>query len=149
MSVHLFQQWITDIHKYTGTVSNWTVDSELKSLLHIRTCLVPQVNLWQRDVSVLHQVADSIVRKARESLERAIQLVKETARWQAQVVYGDTDSLFIVLPGRSKDEAFVIGQEIADAVTDMFPKPMKLRFEKVTVERDHVLVLKNCYICLL
>ena len=77
------------------------------------------------------QVADSIVRKARESLEQAIQLVKETTHWQAQVVYGDTDSLFILLPGRSKDEAFVIGQEIADAVTDMFPKPMKLKFEKV------------------
>ncbi|KAL8581748.1 hypothetical protein ACOMHN_043166 [Nucella lapillus] len=77
------------------------------------------------------EVGDSIVRKARESLERAIHLVKDTAHWRAEVVYGDTDSLFIRLPGRSKDEAFVLGQEIADAVTNMFPKPMKLKFEKV------------------
>ncbi|XP_059153946.1 uncharacterized protein LOC131939568 isoform X2 [Physella acuta] len=41
------------------------------------------------------EVGDSIVRKARESLERAIDLVSTTSRWGAQVVYGDTDSLFI------------------------------------------------------
>ncbi|CAL1531888.1 unnamed protein product [Lymnaea stagnalis] len=77
------------------------------------------------------EVGDSIVRKARESLERAIELVRNTPKWGASVVYGDTDSMFIHLPGRSKEEAFKIGHEIADAVTAMFPKPMKLRFEKV------------------
>ncbi|GFO03605.1 DNA polymerase zeta catalytic subunit-like [Plakobranchus ocellatus] len=77
------------------------------------------------------EVGDSIVRKARESLERAIDLVRSTPRWGAQVVYGDTDSLFIHFPGRSKDEAFTLGHEIADAVTAMFPSPMKLKFEKV------------------
>lgn len=71
------------------------------------------------------------MRKARESLERAIGVVEKTTRWQAHVVYGDTDSLFVHLPGRTKDQAFVIGQEIADTITNMFPKPMKLRFEKV------------------
>ncbi|XP_050394966.2 DNA polymerase zeta catalytic subunit [Patella vulgata] len=77
------------------------------------------------------EVGDSIVRKARESLERAIKLVEDTPRWGSRVVYGDTDSLFIEMKGKSKDEAFVIGQEIADAVTNMYPKPMKLKFEKV------------------
>jgi len=37
------------------------------------------------------QVGDSIVRKSREILERAIQLVENTPRWAAKVVYGDTD----------------------------------------------------------
>ena len=41
-------------------------------------------------------------------------------------------SMFIELPGRTKDEAFTIGQEIADAVTADNPKPVKLKFEKVT-----------------
>lgn len=49
----------------------------------------------------------------------------------AQVVYGDTDSLFVHLPGRTKDEAFRIGNEIADAVTAVNPRPVKLKFEKV------------------
>ncbi|OWF40745.1 DNA polymerase zeta catalytic subunit-like [Mizuhopecten yessoensis] len=77
------------------------------------------------------EVADSIVRKARETLERAIKLVEDTPRWGARVVYGDTDSMFIELKGRSKEEAFKIGYEICDAVTAANPKPMKLKFEKV------------------
>ncbi|XP_069126103.1 uncharacterized protein [Argopecten irradians] len=77
------------------------------------------------------EVGDSIVRKARETLERAIKLVEDTPRWGARVVYGDTDSMFIELKGRSKDEAFKIGYEICDAVTAANPKPMKLKFEKV------------------
>ncbi|KAL4233690.1 DNA polymerase zeta catalytic subunit [Mactra antiquata] len=77
------------------------------------------------------EVADSIVRKARETLERSIKLVENTPHWGARVVYGDTDSMFIELKGKSKDEAFKIGQDIAKTVTAMFPKPMKLKFEKV------------------
>ena len=39
----------------------------------------------------LFKVGDSIVRKARETLERSIKLVEDTPRWGAKVVYGDTD----------------------------------------------------------
>lgn len=79
------------------------------------------------------EVADSIVGKARETLERAIHLIENTSKWRAKVIYGDTDSLFILLPGRTRKQAFEIGQEIADAVTADNPKPVKLKFEKVTV----------------
>ena len=41
-------------------------------------------------------------------------------------------SMFLLLKGKSKDEAFKIGQDIADTVTRMFPKPIKLKFEKVS-----------------
>ncbi|PAA46056.1 hypothetical protein BOX15_Mlig012441g1, partial [Macrostomum lignano] len=77
------------------------------------------------------EVGDSIVRKARETLERAIALVQAEPSWRAQVIYGDTDSLFVLLPGRSRREAFEIGQAMARAVTAVNPKPVKLRFEKV------------------
>jgi DNA polymerase zeta len=46
------------------------------------------------------------------------------------VVYGDTDSLFISLPGKTKEEAFRIGQDIANKVTALNPRPIKLKFEK-------------------
>lgn len=69
--------------------------------------------------------------KARETLERAIHLVEATARWGAQVVYGDTDSLFVLVPGKSREQAFKIGAEIAEAVTLDNPKPVKLKLEKV------------------
>ncbi|XP_078617508.1 DNA polymerase zeta catalytic subunit-like [Branchiostoma floridae x Branchiostoma japonicum] len=77
------------------------------------------------------EIADSIVRKARETLERAIRLVNDTPKWGARVVYGDTDSMFVLLKGASKDRAFQIGQEIAETVTADNPKPVKLKFEKV------------------
>ncbi|XP_072912026.1 DNA polymerase zeta catalytic subunit isoform X3 [Hemitrygon akajei] len=77
------------------------------------------------------EIGDSIVLKARETLERAIKLVNETKKWGARVVYGDTDSMFVLLKGATKEQAFRIGEEIADAVTATNPKPVKLKFEKV------------------
>uniref|UniRef100_A0A8D3CLW0 DNA polymerase zeta catalytic subunit n=1 Tax=Scophthalmus maximus TaxID=52904 RepID=A0A8D3CLW0_SCOMX len=77
------------------------------------------------------EVGDSIVHKARETLERAIRLVNDTKKWGARVVYGDTDSMFVLLKGATKEQAFKIGNEIADAVTATNPKPVKLKFEKV------------------
>uniref|UniRef100_G3QYM2 DNA polymerase zeta catalytic subunit n=1 Tax=Gorilla gorilla gorilla TaxID=9595 RepID=G3QYM2_GORGO len=77
------------------------------------------------------QVGDSIVHKARETLERAIKLVNDTKKWGARVVYGDTDSMFVLLKGATKEQSFKIGQEIAEAVTATNPKPVKLKFEKV------------------
>ena len=77
------------------------------------------------------EVGDSVVSKGRETLERAIRLVEQTERWGAKVVYGDTDSLFVLVKGRSREQAFVIGAEIAEAVTNNNPKPVKLKLEKV------------------
>lgn len=51
--------------------------------------------------------------------------------WKASVVYGDTDSLFIELPGRSLEEAHRIGREMASAVTRSCPPDVVLKFEKV------------------
>ena len=77
------------------------------------------------------EIADSIVQTGREILEKAIALIHSVERWGAEVVYGDTDSLFVYLKGRTKDEAFDMGQEIAKTVTEMNPRPVKLKFEKV------------------
>ncbi|KAJ6660281.1 hypothetical protein lerEdw1_017981 [Lerista edwardsae] len=77
------------------------------------------------------KIGDSIVHKARETLERAIKLVNDTKKWGARVVYGDTDSMFVLLKGATKEQSFKIGQEIAEAVTATNPKPVKLKFEKV------------------
>uniref|UniRef100_A0A8C3M260 DNA polymerase zeta catalytic subunit n=1 Tax=Chrysolophus pictus TaxID=9089 RepID=A0A8C3M260_CHRPC len=77
------------------------------------------------------ELGDSIVHKARETLERAIKLVNDTKKWGAHVVYGDTDSMFVLLKGATKEQSFKIGQEIAEAVTATNPKPVKLKFEKV------------------
>lgn len=77
------------------------------------------------------ELGDSVVSKGRETLERAIRLIEERKDWKARVVYGDTDSVFVLLAGRSREEAFKIGDEIAHAVTQANPQPVKLKFEKV------------------
>ncbi|APA07252.1 hypothetical protein sscle_02g020220 [Sclerotinia sclerotiorum 1980 UF-70] len=90
------------------------------------------------------EIADSIVQTGRETLERAIALIHSVKRWGAEVVYGDTDSLFVYLKGRSKDEAFDIGNEIAKTVTNMNPRPIKLKFEKLYL--PCVLLAKKRYV---
>ena len=90
------------------------------------------------------EIADSIVQTGRETLEKAIALIHSVERWGAEVVYGDTDSLFVYLKGRTKDEAFDIGQEIASTVTKMNPRPVKLKFEKVYL--PCVLLAKKRYV---
>ncbi|TGO91944.1 hypothetical protein BPOR_0014g00170 [Botrytis porri] len=90
------------------------------------------------------EIADSIVQTGRETLEKAIALIHSVKRWGAEVVYGDTDSLFVYLKGRSKDQAFDIGNEIAKTVTNMNPRPVKLKFEKVY--HPCVLLAKKRYV---
>jgi DNA polymerase zeta len=90
------------------------------------------------------EIADSIVQTGRETLEKAIALIHSVERWGAEVVYGDTDSLFVYLKGRTRDQAFDIGQEIAEAVTSTNPRPIKLKFEKVY--HPCVLLAKKRYV---
>ncbi|KAG5478747.1 hypothetical protein LSCM1_06151 [Leishmania martiniquensis] len=76
-------------------------------------------------------LAEAIVSLGRQTLERAIALIHSTPEWRAEVVYGDTDSLFVRLAGRTKADAFRIGKEMADAVTQSNPAPIRLQLEKV------------------
>ena len=77
------------------------------------------------------EVADAIVESGRTTLQNSIRFINQHPAWKAKVVYGDTDSLFVLLEGASKERAFEIGNEIAYQVTQLNPKPIMLRFEKV------------------
>ncbi|KAH6874945.1 hypothetical protein B0T10DRAFT_200742 [Thelonectria olida] len=90
------------------------------------------------------EIADSIVQTGRETLEKAVAFIHSVERWGAEVVYGDTDSLFVYLKGRTKAQAFEIGNEMAKAVTEMNPQPIKLKFEKVY--HPCVLLAKKRYV---
>ncbi|EGP82687.1 uncharacterized protein MYCGRDRAFT_77946 [Zymoseptoria tritici IPO323] len=90
------------------------------------------------------EIADSIVQTGRETLEKAIAFIHSVEAWGAEVVYGDTDSLFVHLPGRTRADAFKIGDEIAAQITAMNPRPIKLKFEKVY--HPCVLLAKKRYV---
>eukprot|EP00978_Attheya_sp_CCMP212_P005619 scaffold12580_cov55-Attheya_sp.AAC.9 len=87
--------------------------------------------------SAMPLLADAIVECGRRTLSNAIQLAthwgkQEDGKWHgAQVVYGDTDSIFVKLPGRSTKEAFAFGEEFCAAVTNSNPPPVQLKLEKV------------------
>jgi DNA polymerase zeta len=90
------------------------------------------------------EIADSIVQTGRETLEKAVAYIHSVEKWGAEVVYGDTDSLFVYLKGKTRAQAFDIGDEIAKAITDMNPRPVKLKFEKVY--HPCVLLAKKRYV---
>ncbi|KAK4232294.1 hypothetical protein QBC38DRAFT_352795 [Podospora fimiseda] len=127
-------------------------DKTLQKLLHNRQLalkLLANVTYGYTSASFsgrmpCSEIADSIVQTGRETLERAIAYIHSVERWGAEVVYGDTDSLFIYLKGRSREQAFDIGDEIAKEITNMNPRPMKLKFEKVY--HPCVLLAKKRYV---
>ncbi|GME84910.1 unnamed protein product [Ambrosiozyma monospora] len=88
-------------------------------------------------------IADAIVSSGRETLLKAIAEI-ENGDWGAKVVYGDTDSLFVYLPGKSKEDAFKIGRAMAKHITKLNPEPIKLKFEKVYF--PCVLITKKRYV---
>jgi len=90
------------------------------------------------------EIADAIVQTGRETLEKSMEVIHSVKEWGAKVVYGDTDSLFVYLPGKTKEEAFRIGNEMAEAVTKRNPAPVKLKFEKVYL--PCVLMAKKRYV---
>ncbi|CAN0101705.1 unnamed protein product, partial [Scytosiphon promiscuus] len=77
------------------------------------------------------ELADAIVESGRQTLVAAARTVDNHETWQASVVYGDTDSLFIELKGRSLEEAHRIGKEMAATVSKSCPPDVVLKFEKV------------------
>jgi DNA polymerase zeta len=91
-------------------------------------------------------LADTIVECGRRTLTNAMNLANQwgndiSNKWSGiKVLYGDTDSLFIVVPGRSVDDAFTFGEEFCKAVTDNNPPPVQLKLEKV---RDFLLGLPD------
>jgi DNA polymerase zeta len=90
-------------------------------------------------------LADTIVECGRRTLQRAMHLANQWGQgmdpwgrkdndWLgAEVIYGDTDSLFIKMPGRSHKEAFEFGEKFCKAVTSLNPPPVQLKLEKVYV----------------
>jgi len=87
--------------------------------------------------SAMPLLADTIVECGRRTLTNAINLANSwgrdsKGRWSgAEVIYGDTDSIFVKLPGRTVKEAFDFGTEFCKVVTASNPPPVELKLEKV------------------
>ncbi|RMZ93899.1 DNA polymerase zeta catalytic subunit isoform X2, partial [Brachionus plicatilis] len=78
------------------------------------------------------EVGDSIVRVARQALENSIKYIQSNQRtYGGRVVYGDTDSVFVLFEGMKKSDAFKNSYKLVEDITNMNVKPVKLKFEKI------------------
>ncbi|GMF15127.1 unnamed protein product [[Candida] boidinii] len=122
-----------------GTMNKLKDDQELNKLYNNRQLalkLIANVTYGYTSATFsgrmpCSDIADAIVSTGRETLLKAIAEIENNNEWGAKVIYGDTDSLFVYLPGKSKDEAMELGQIMAKHVSSLNPAPMKLKFEKV------------------
>lgn len=83
------------------------------------------------------EISGSVTSYGREMIIKTRDIIQEhytTANgyaFNAEVIYGDTDSVMVRTGLKTVEEAIVIGKEAAALVTSHFPKPIKLEFEKV------------------
>lgn len=83
------------------------------------------------------QVSQSVTAYGRQMIEFTAKLVEETFtisngyKFNADVIYGDTDSVMIKFGTSDLSEAMKLGKEAADFISSKFVKPIKLEFEKV------------------
>ncbi|KAK9314188.1 DNA polymerase family B-domain-containing protein [Lipomyces starkeyi] len=71
-----------------------------------------------------------MIEKTKEQVENAFTVANGYSH-DAQVIYGDTDSVMIKFGPDDLRECMRLGQIAADAVSQIFVKPIKLEFEKV------------------
>lgn len=82
-------------------------------------------------------IASSTTSYGRQMIEKTKHEVEEKYKiangysHDAQVIYGDTDSVMVKFGTKDLAEAMKLGQEAADYVSSKFIKPIKLEFEKV------------------
>ncbi|XP_053908258.1 DNA polymerase delta catalytic subunit [Cuculus canorus] len=95
------------------------------------------------------QISQSVTGFGRQMIERTKQLVEtkfciaEGYTADAKVVYGDTDSVMCAFGVASVAEAMALGREAATWVSQHFPDPIRLEFEKVY--RPYLLISKKRY----
>lgn len=83
------------------------------------------------------EIASSTTAFGRTMIERTKQEVEQKYciangySHDAQVIYGDTDSVMVKFGTEDLAEAMKLGQEAAEFVSSKFVKPIKLEFEKV------------------
>lgn len=71
-----------------------------------------------------------MIEKTKEEVEKRYTIANGYSH-DAQVIYGDTDSVMVKFGPKDLEKAMDLGREAAAYVSDKFIKPIKLEFEKV------------------
>lgn len=82
-------------------------------------------------------ISSSVTAFGREMIEKTMNVVQEKYNtkngydYDAQVIYGDTDSVMVKFGFQDLETCMKLGEEAADYVSTKFKNPIKLEFEKV------------------
>ncbi|KAI2464890.1 DNA polymerase family B-domain-containing protein [Annulohypoxylon bovei var. microspora] len=71
-----------------------------------------------------------MIEKTKDEVEKKYNIANGYSH-NAQVIYGDTDSVMVKFGTKDLSEAMKLGEEAASFVSSKFTKPIKLEFEKV------------------
>ncbi|KAK1264132.1 DNA polymerase delta catalytic subunit [Acorus gramineus] len=99
------------------------------------------------------EISSSVTSYGRQMIEHTKKLVEEKFTttggydYNAQVVYGDTDSVMVQFGVSNVAAAMTLGREAAEYISNTFTKPIKLEFEKVYY--PYLLISKKRYAGLL
>ena len=74
------------------------------------------------------EIAACTTAAGRDRLQFAKKIVEE--EFGAEVVYGDTDSIFVKFPTKDLSEAIELGKKSADRITELCRSPYKIEYEK-------------------
>nr|AAA35303.1 DNA polymerase delta [Schizosaccharomyces pombe] len=94
-------------------------------------------------------ISSSVTSYGRQMIEKTKDVVEKRYRIEngyshdAVVIYGDTDSVMVKFGVKTLPEAMKLGEEAANYVSDQFPNPIKLEFEKVYF--PYLLISKKRY----
>ncbi|XP_011099704.1 DNA polymerase delta catalytic subunit [Sesamum indicum] len=95
------------------------------------------------------EISSSVTSYGRQMIEHTKKLVEDKFtvlggyEHNAEVIYGDTDSVMVQFGVSSVEEAMNLGREAADYISGTFIKPIKLEFEKVYY--PYLLISKKRY----
>ncbi|XP_023749352.1 DNA polymerase delta catalytic subunit [Lactuca sativa] len=95
------------------------------------------------------EISSSVTSYGRQMIEHTKKLVEDKFttlagyEHNAEVIYGDTDSVMVQFGVPTVDEAMKLGREAADYISATFIKPIKLEFEKVYF--PYLLISKKRY----
>ncbi|XP_044469856.1 DNA polymerase delta catalytic subunit-like isoform X2 [Mangifera indica] len=95
------------------------------------------------------EISSSVTSYGRQMIEHTKKLVEDKFTMlggyehNAEVIYGDTDSVMVQFGVPTVEEAMNLGREAADYISGTFLKPIKLEFEKVYY--PYLLISKKRY----
>lgn len=95
------------------------------------------------------EISSSVTSYGRQMIEHTKKLVEDKFtvlggyEHNAEIIYGDTDSVMVQFGVPTVEEAMKLGREAADYISGTFIKPIKLEFEKVYY--PYLLISKKRY----